>query len=133
MATLKTTFKIESQDALSSPFALAVTNSNTVGIDVSFSSEVIPPDGTATIYGPSTESVGSSNTVYLYIKASNANTNYLRLSINDGVNTSISMQISAGDYAWFPLAVFRSGIAVTVHNNSQTADSSVDFFFATKV
>jgi hypothetical protein len=132
MSTIKTLFKIESQDALSSPFALTVTTLNNIGMDVSFSSEVIPPDGTVSIYGPTVEGVGASNTVYLYVKASNTNNNYIRLSINDGENTSIVMKIAAGDYTWFPLAVFRSGVEIIVHNNSQTADSSLDFFFAVK-
>lgn len=132
MATIKTTFKIESVDALSSPFALTVTNSNTVGMDVSFSSEVIPPDGTVTIYGPSMDAIGTLNTVYLYAKAANTNNSTLRLSINDGENTAIALQIAPGEYTWFPLAVLRSGVEIMVYNNSQSADSLIDFFFAAK-
>ena len=132
MSTIKTTFKLESQDALSSPFALTVTNSAQVGPDVSFSSAIIPPDGTTTIYGPAVEAIGSSNIVYLYVKAANTNNNFLKLSVNDSINTALVMHIAAGDFAWFPLAAFRSGVKITVHNNSQTADSSIDFFFAAK-
>jgi hypothetical protein len=132
MSTIKSTIKLESNDLLFSQVVLTVASTNTINMDAVFSSAIVPIDGNVTVYGPTTEAIGSTKTVYVYAKAANTNNNYVRLTVNDGVNTSLIMQIAPGDFAWFPLAAFNAGVEVKLHNNSQTLDATVDFLFAEK-
>jgi hypothetical protein len=132
MATIKSTIKLESSDLLTSQVALTTISNETIGLDAAFTSAMIPVDGHATIYGPTTGAVGTSKTVYIYVKALSTNNSYVRVIVNDGENTSLVMQIAPGDFTWFPLAVFASGVEVTLYNNSQTAEAGVEFLFAEK-
>jgi len=132
MATIKSTIRLESSDLLSSPVALISESTGSIQEDASFSSGNIPVNGHITIYGTTLGAVGATKSVYIYVKAANTNNNYVRLTVNDGVNTSLIMQIAPGDFAWFPLAAFSPDVEVKLHNNSQTQDATVDFLFAEK-
>jgi hypothetical protein len=132
MATIKSTIRLESSDLLSSPVVLTSESIGSIQEDASFSSGAIPINGHITIYGTTSGAVGATKSVYIYVKAANTNSNYVRLEVNDGSSTSLIMQIAPGDFTWFPLATFNAGVEVTLHNNSQTTEAGVDFLFAEK-
>ena len=129
MASLKTTIKVETTSLFPNPVNFTVPVVETIGLDAAFSTVVIAPSATETIYSPAV--VGSSEVTYIYLQANANNTDYIEVTLVDSSSNSIlAIKLLAGDFAWFPMYVDGTNCQVQVAHGNVSDDQTLYYIFA---
>ena len=126
MATITSTFSLQTSTLFPDSIVLAATATSTVNYDADYVSEIIKLNTKTTIY----KSNVSKGTVYMYIKSKDTNDANIEVYVTNSAGTEIKvMTLISGDFAWFPLASDLSGATVKVLSLSKSNTASIDYFF----
>lgn len=136
MASIVSSIKLVSSNLFPNPVNFTIQATDIVNGDAAFSTSVLENTaGTPTqvIYGPTTDPVGTSEVIYVYLHANPNNTAAVLVNVTGSAAQVISvMKLLAGDFAWFPLYGDDAGVQIELENTSATDTASVNYFFGEK-
>jgi hypothetical protein len=134
MASLTATISFQTASLFPNPINFTVSRVESVNLDAAFSTVTIPAGGSATIYGPTTAAVGTSEVVYLYVQsiATNDPTDEVLVIFTDSAaNTAAIGKLIPGDFLWMPIRADLSGVGIEIDNSAAaTEDKTFNFLFA---
>lgn len=128
MASIKATLKIETGSLLQVPVTFSVTATEQVNQDSDLVNLTIPVGSDRQIYAGLT--YNPSSLVYMYIKADDTNTSGVEVYLTNPVGVEIlAMIIRPGDFAWFPLAAYSTGVQVRLNNLDEINPAKVTYLY----
>ena len=128
MASIKATLKIETGSLLQVPVTFSVTATEQVNQGSDLVNLTIPAASDRQIYSGST--YNPSSVIYFYIKAEEANTSGVEVYLTNPAGVEIlAMIVRPGDFAWFPLAAYSTGVQVRLNNLDEINPAKVTYLY----